>query len=178
MTVAALYVDPDGPYADMPNVDPWPMDRDAKLYAGPHPVVAHPPCGPWGQFWWRCTEQDRVAALVAVVQVRTWGGVLEHPAGSLLWREMHMPTPGGQLDWYGGWTLRVDQVDWGHKCVKPTWLYIVGTTKTPPMPEKRQPTHRISQGDPALRDLPKSERHLTPPAFARWLTSVAKGCTR
>lgn len=33
--VAALYVERGGVYWDQPDVDPWPIDRDARLYAGP-----------------------------------------------------------------------------------------------------------------------------------------------
>ena len=43
--VAALYVEPDGVYSALPDVDPWPVHRDARAYAGPYPVVAHPPSG-------------------------------------------------------------------------------------------------------------------------------------
>ena len=46
--IAALYVQTGGAYYGLPDVDPWDEARDARLYAGPHPVVAHPPCGQWG----------------------------------------------------------------------------------------------------------------------------------
>ena len=39
-TVAALYVETNGSYFGLPGVDPWDEPRDARLYAGPHPVVA------------------------------------------------------------------------------------------------------------------------------------------
>ena len=45
--IAALYIDPRGCYPSMPGVDTWDESRDADNYAGPWPVVAHPPCGPW-----------------------------------------------------------------------------------------------------------------------------------
>ena len=38
--VAALFVAKDGPYFGLEGVDPWDGARDARLYAGPHPVVA------------------------------------------------------------------------------------------------------------------------------------------
>jgi hypothetical protein len=46
-TVAALYVEKDGAYFGLPGVDPWDEERDATLYDGPYPVVAHPPCNRW-----------------------------------------------------------------------------------------------------------------------------------
>lgn len=40
--IAALYVLARGPSATIPGVDPWPARRNALLYPGSHPVVAHP----------------------------------------------------------------------------------------------------------------------------------------
>lgn len=41
--IAALFVAKDGVYFDVDGVDPWCIERDARKYTGPHPVVAHPP---------------------------------------------------------------------------------------------------------------------------------------
>src|SRR5690606_32111919 len=45
--VAALYVESDGVYAGLPDVDLWDEKRDARKYPGDYPVVAHPPCSRW-----------------------------------------------------------------------------------------------------------------------------------
>lgn len=37
--IAALFIDPRGPYMDLEGVDPWPESRDARSYQGPHPVI-------------------------------------------------------------------------------------------------------------------------------------------
>ena len=49
--IAALYVESRGVYAGLPDVDLRDRDRDARTYAGPWPVVAHPPCARWGRSW-------------------------------------------------------------------------------------------------------------------------------
>ena len=181
MTVAALYVDPTGPYADIPGVDPWDAQRDARKYAGPHPVVAHPPCGPWGRYAHK-SHEDPSVAVQAVRQVQQWGGVLEHPADSKLWKACGLPRPGhsDQL----GYTIAVRQIDWGHRAEKPTWLYIVGAPLLPPIPppvaapEPPAPYRSGRQPRGVLETLSKRQRRLTPPAFAEWLVSLASTCRR
>ena len=184
IAVAALYVERGGPYFGMPGVDPWDAERDARLYAGPHPVVAHPPCGPWGRLrhLYRGNEHDCAPAAVAAVQ--EWGGVLEHPRDSRLWPFCGMPNPGEFPDRHGGITIAVSQVEWGHACAKPTWLYLVGVNPhsiAPPMPGRR-PTHGIWYGDferagragDRLLGASKEIRRRTPPAFAAWLVGLAR----
>ncbi len=177
--IAALYVDVRrGPYAAL-GLDCWGEDRDAKLYAGPGPVIAHPPCGPWGKYAHRC-HQDPSCGPAAVEAVRRWGGVLEHPAHSKLWRHCQLPSPGEFPDAHGGWTLEVRQRDWGHEANKRTWLYIVGTPPqaVPEMPPPGPPakTYRKASGRlaTAVENMSRYRRHLTPPAFARWLIELVK----
>src|SRR5512144_3121993 len=95
MTVAALYIDPRGPYPKMADVDCWDESRDARLYDGPWPVVAHPPCQRWTNFAALNFKRyggehnrpgnDGGCFRSALASVRAWGGVLEHPAFSNAW---------------------------------------------------------------------------------------------
>ncbi len=186
-TVAALYIDPRGPYPKMEGVDCWDEKRDARLYDGPHPVVAHPPCGPWGRLRQFCTKQDGTLALRAVEQVRAWGGALEHPSGSLLFAHIGLPMPGEGSDAFGGRSYEVDQCDWSHPARKRTWLYIVGVDSVRVLNgvwARRgtgTPTHVISTSRRRVSPLPeltvKWQRAITPPLFAEWLVSLARSAT-
>jgi hypothetical protein len=181
-TVAALYVDTKGPYMDMPGVDAWTEARDARRYTGAHPVVAHPPCADWSRLRGlaKHVEGRRELAPFAVWQVRACGGVLEHPAWSELWPELDLPRPGCLPDAWGGWSIEVNQVSWGHPAVKPTWLYFVGVQRAAVVPRRGgTPTHVVStvrRDTPMLR-CSALKRRLTPPAFASWLIDLARGAT-
>jgi hypothetical protein len=185
-TVAALYIDPRGPYPLIEGVEVWDETRNALAYDGPWPVVAHPPCGPWGHLRHLCTRQDPRCALAAVYDVRRYGGVLEHPADSRLWEHEGLPLPGAPPDEYGGRTIVVCQVEWGHVARKRTWLYLVGVPddalRPPPFPG-REPTHWISgrRGQAHTTPVPAGirvasaeQRRRTPPAFAEYLVALAR----
>lgn len=134
--IAALYVAEDGPYIDFPGVDAWTARRDARLYAGPWSVVAHPPCERWGRYWSggpsakvrRKRGDDQGCFAAALTAVRVWGGVLEHPAHSSAWAAFGLnspPSDGGWIaaDFLGGYTCHVEQGHYGHRARKATWLY-------------------------------------------------------
>lgn len=182
MQVAALFVRADSVYKQMPGVDAWDMDRDARAYDGPWPVVAHPPCRAWGRLrtFANPRPDERNLARLAVALVREFGGVLEHPAGSTLWPAQALPAP-GERDAFGGWTLAAPQHWWGHKAAKETWFYVVGCEprEAPEIPLRLdEPTH-VVQSRKRIDHRPhitKAEREHTPPELAQWLVDLARRC--
>jgi hypothetical protein len=144
--IAALYVETGGCYFGQPDVDPWDEPRDARKYAGPWPVVAHPPCQRWGRFWHGSTRKphqyemgaDGGCFRAALTAVRTFGGVIEHPADSHAWHAFGIPKPprnGGWIDARvsgresAAWTCCVYQGHYGHASGKATWLYVSGVER-------------------------------------------------
>ena len=202
--IAALYVQRDGCYWNLPGVDPWDETRDARQYAGPWPVVAHPPCQRWGRFWFgsplvvaRTGERlklgdDGGCFASALNSVRTWGGVIEHPAGSLAWQHFSLPVPPSHGGWVsdlfdGGWACHVEQGHYGHYSRKATWLYAYGIGDLPPPVWGKAETRldpdlvaRIGHKRASRRGLACRggggddwERSATPIAFRDYLLSIA-----
>jgi hypothetical protein len=145
--IAALYVEKGGCYFGLAGVDPWAEDRDARLYAGPWPVVAHPPCQRWGKLWAgqplhikrtgerKIKGDDNGCFAAALDAVRRYGGILEHPWGSHAWRYFGLNVPPRSGGWIAaelpgtrvhGWTCCVEQGRYGHYARKPTLLYACG----------------------------------------------------
>lgn len=138
--ISALFVETNGVYFNAPEVDPWDVARDARAYTGPYPVIAHPPCQRWGQYWHGAPNnphqyrmgEDGGCFAAALTAVRNYGGVLEHPAHSHAWAWFGLtqpPTSGGwvRADNFGGWTCYVEQGHYGHLSRKGTWLYAVSS---------------------------------------------------
>jgi hypothetical protein len=181
-TVAVLFARADSIYKTLPGTDVWDIERNARLWPGGAPVVAHPPCRAWGRLrkFANPRKGERQLAIWSVRQVRRFGGVLKHPVGSLLWKKAGLPPP-GQVDRYGGWTLPIHQNWWGHRAEKATLLYIVGCAPgdTPPIPLRLGEATHVVQSRKRFDYRPhitKAEREHTPPELAQWLCELARRC--
>jgi hypothetical protein len=196
-TVAALYVQTGGAYYGLPNVDPWDEARDARTYAGPWPVVAHPPCARWCRLaklvaarGGRQVGDDDGTFAAALEAVRRWGGVLEHPAWSLAWPAHGLQTPparGWQLCPSGDWVAEVSQRNYGHRAHKLTWLLYRGDAPPPlldwskPSPAAAYVSRASRRADGSWSRRPagvvflgKRERSATPLPFRDLLLSIAR----
>lgn len=200
--IAALYVETGGAYFGLSGVDPWDIKRDARSYAGPHPVVAHPPCKRWGRYARggpsaktpRVIGDDGGCFKSALAAVEWWGGVLEHPEASHAWKRFGIVSPPKRGGWVPaglyrpGWTCCVYQGHYGHRAPKATWLYAFGI-ELPQLRWGPVDGARIDDGYHTAEDrraaklrgeswdterLSKRERLATPPAFRDVLISMAR----
>jgi hypothetical protein len=187
MTVAALFVATGGCYFGLPDVDPWDVTRDARLYAGPWPVVAHPPCERWGRYWHggpsarerRVLGDDGGCFASALASVRRWGGVLEHPEASHAFAHHGL----GRPEWREGWRRSDDgngyiccvaQGNYGHRARKLTWLY--ASESTPHRPELDwsipAPRSRLDYGFHSAEERAARKGEIAPRVNASRLTAA------
>ena len=191
MKCAALFVQADGCYSELINVDKWPEDRDARLYNSELPVVAHPPCQLRGKMakvnysrWGGDHNKpgnDKGCFKSALYSVDRCGGVLEHPAQTYAWNEYGLdnPSKGGWTRSGIGWVCEVWQSAYGHRANKATWLYYVGAT--PPFEliwDRVKGTHQVGFQDQRGKarnkpTLSKQEANATPIKFRDELIKLA-----
>lgn len=185
MIVAALYVEPQGCYAGLSDVDMWDEARDARRYDGPYPVVAHPPCDRWHMLsavnhkrWGFTINEDGGCFASALAAVRKWGGVLEHPAQTRAFRFHGIPQPtsrGWQRTFDGDWITEVDQAAYGHRARKATWLLFCGDNPPPELIWRTaRGTHQIGHFDKKLPVMRKAEALATPEPFRDLLLAMAR----
>lgn len=188
--IAALFVATDGVYFNLPGVDPWDETRDARLYTGPHPVVAHPPC----QLWVNLTGlnykryggahnrpgNDGGCFAAALSSVRQWGGVLEHPYNSYAWHTFRL-TPPIIAGWVRmsdtEWVCEVWQSAYDHRARKRTWLFYASPIGTPPPDldwSRPQGSAQVGWFDRTKPVLGKKEASGTPISFRNQLLRIAE----
>jgi hypothetical protein len=207
MVIAALYVQAGGCYDGVPGVDLWDEARDARLYRGSHPVIAHPPCQRWGRYSENHPIKGKIATTGdddgcfahALWAVRTFGGVIEHPKDSKAFSEEHgfgLGKPMG-LGWSRsndgiGWICQVEQGHYGHFSRKATWLY-AAHCELPSLiwgrSEQRLPAYAVERyGYAKARRIGAMAaiggknktliREATPPEFRDLLLSIARTAER
>lgn len=189
--LAVLFAEKNGCYSELPFVDLWDRDRDARNYNGSLPVIAHPPCQLWGALanvnysrWGgehNKPGNDGGCFEFALNAVRRCGGVLEHPATSRAFVKYGIKPNG--MGWQQvidrGWVCEVWQSAYGHRARKATWLYYVGSQ--PPLDlnwERKPGTHQIGCQDQRGKDrnkptLNKTEANATPKNFRNELVVLA-----
>lgn len=157
--------------------DTWNEKRNALNWQGNEACVYHPPCRLWSKLknFSTADENEKYLAVWSVRKIQEYGGVLEHPAYSSLWKCCNLPKP-GKKDQFG-FTIEVDQFHFGHKAQKKTWLYIVGLPINSELLHYRKipgkPKFQVS----ALRFEPKPRlnkklSNATPKKFAKFIVKI------
>ena len=188
--VAALFVESNGCYF-LNGIDAWDINRDARLYDGHLPVIAHPPCQLWGNMAFVNYKRwggehnkpfnDGGCFESALKNVNRCYGVLEHPAKTRAFKYFGIEKPinigWNKFDDY--WACEVWQSAYGHRANKATWLYYVG--KNQPFElrwERPKGTHQIGFQDQRGKSknkptLSKKEANATPIEFRDELIRLA-----
>lgn len=195
--IAAIFVETNGCYFGLPDVDPWDILRDARKYDGPYPVIAHPPCQRWGNFargsMARQVHQigdDGGCFESALASLRAFGGVLEHPANSKAWARFGIAKP-SKSGWTPAgdrlWTCEVEQGHYGHKARKKTWLLVSSVNKPRDLiwgssgqrlPEKRlaERGYKSASRCGIVATMSSKQRQRTPVKFRDLLIEIAREC--
>jgi len=159
----------------MEGVEIYDRNRDARTFPGGMPVIAHPPCRSWSAY---CAHQakpepgEKELGLWCCEQLRTWGGVLEHPAHSRLFAAADLPKP-GEPERDGLWSIAVLQAYWGDTRRKATWLCFSGVEKSAIVIPF---CLRASDFGDRRRwqVMSHQQRSATVPAFSAWLVEAAR----
>lgn len=193
--IAALFVSGRSIYKHMKGVIAYDSKRNALSFHAKTPAVAHPPCRCWSKFLRaQAKPPDRGAEMElgrwAVRTILKCGGVLEHPAGSLLFADMGLPMPNqpaklnlealglDKRDFdkvaatmaRGVFTIYVEQAWFGYSSRKATWVFVAGV---PFSSIPRVPFSLVKNRAKSVA-LSSAGRSRSMPEFADWLCQIAR----
>lgn len=172
-----LFTQSNSNYSSIQGFDAYDVKRNALTCRVKMPAVYHPPCRLFSRLRGLSTapKNERLLAYWSVGRARLYGGIVEHPADSQLWKQCKVGTPKNPDRW-GGYLIKV-QLNWfGFPAQKATGLYIVGVPykDLPALPLSFDAiTHTVSNvKGSAKKELPKAERSKTPVNMCKWLYKV------
>ena len=177
MKIPVLFTESDSNYKLFENFDAFDLERDAFNYSARLPLIAHPPCRLFSRLRKFSTAPliEKKCAFFALSKIRQFGGILEHPRSSTLWKSGNFDLS-GDVDSYGGFLRSVNLSWFGFPCEKKTMLYFVGISpaQLPAFPLSYDAiTHTI--GSSRLQLLPeisKNIRSSTPVAMIDYFIQV------
>jgi len=173
---AVLCASPHSVYHSLPQLDVYDISRDARSFRGGLPVICHPPCRAWSL---RLRQQAKPQpgeielGLWCAEVLKCCGGVLEHPAHSLLFKAAGLPLPGQTVKTLSTVSVRLSW--WGFTARKATWLCFAGVRPS----ELRFPFRLTAQPQEGhgWKTLSRPARAATPLSFALWLVAAARSST-
>jgi hypothetical protein len=178
-SISVLFTENGSIYYDL-GLDCWDINRDAMLYDRNNTIIAHPPCRLFGRLFKFSTAPgcERLLGVFSVLMAQKYGGIVEQPAGSKLWKLCNI-SRSTKPDKYGGYVINVQQNWFGYACKKSTDLYIVGCPlkKLPEIPLNFNAIeYGINKTKFGLKEYSKKARSTTTYDFAKWLVEVATLC--
>lgn len=156
--ITVLCTAPKSNYLRIPDLDLYDLARDAYTFAGSNPVIAHPPCAQWSRMKAFSKPDARSKALggYCFEFIKQNGGILEHPAGSSLFKYLGVKP-----------TLSINQSWFGFPCRKTTYLYFHGYEPLSFPLDFTLPGRDVSS-------LHSADRSIMPLAFCQYLVDCIK----
>ena len=177
MKIPVLFTQINSNYNDNQIFDTYDLQRNAFTYYDRIPLIAHPPCRLFSRLrkFSTAPRSEKKCAFFALSKVRQFGGILEHPRSSTLWKTGNFDLS-GNVDSYGGF-LRCVNLSWfGFPCQKKTMLYFVGISpgQLPAFPLSLDAiSHQISSSENnSLPEIAKKSRSSTPLAMVNYFALV------
>lgn len=177
-TYPAYFINEKSNYFRHDGFDPWTVSRNALNARSNSPAVYHPPCQQWGRLkrFAKVNPIEKLLAVWALDRVRLFGGVLEHPRSSDLWKLVSDDAVKG-YDEHGGFLLSVNLHWFGYPAQKKTVLYIVGCRRSelPQIPLNFNAVHKVvGKRTPGQTEIQRSKRSETPTQMVEWIYNVLR----
>jgi hypothetical protein len=103
------------------------QDRDAMTWKGNTPAIYHPPCRLFSKMRAFSTagKCEKFYGYYSIMSAREFGGIVEQPKASSLYKEMGCDLS-GSVDQFGGFIRSVNLSWFGYPAQKETLIYVVG----------------------------------------------------